>query len=182
MTGILNKQEKEIYIQKEIEKERDVEQEKQIEYLNKTPKWRLNPQQLEKLNKSITLEEIQQAWKKQKSGKSPGPDGLPAEYYKAFEEILSPQFKKLTEDIESKGVISNSWKEAHITLIHKDGTEKNKIKNYRPISLLNVDYKIFTTIWASRLKEILREIIHTDQTGFLPRRKLSSNIRTIIDI
>ena len=43
---------------------REVEQEKQMEYLNKSPKWRLDSQQLEKLNTSITMEEIQEAWKK----------------------------------------------------------------------------------------------------------------------
>ena len=71
------------------------------------------------------MEEIGEAWKKQKSGKSPGPDGLPAEYYKTFEEILIPQFKKLIEDIQTKGEIPNSWKEAYISLTHKEGTDKN---------------------------------------------------------
>ena len=106
-----------------------------MEYPNKTTAWRFNSQQLKKLNKSITIYEIGEALKKQKNAKSPGPDGLPAEYYKVFEEILTPQFKELTEDIEAKGEIPNSWKEAHITLIHKEGMEKNKIRNYTPISL-----------------------------------------------
>ena len=123
--------------------------------------------------------EIREAWKKLKSAKAPSPDGLLAEYYKAFEEILSPHFKRLIEDTEIRGVISNSWKEAYISLIHKEGTGKNQIKNYRPISLLYVDYKIFATIWPTSLKEVLEKIIHKDQTGVVPKRKLSSNIRAI---
>ena len=55
-------------------------------------------------------------------------------------------------------------------IIHKEGTEVAKISNYSPTSLLNVDYKIFATVLATRLKRVLVEIIHHDQAGFLPRR------------
>ena len=193
ITTLLNKQGKEIYKEKEIEEEicgffkelykkREGEEQRIANYWNNSPEWKLNTQQLEKMNEPITTEEISEAWKKQKNSKSPGPDGLPAEYYKTFEETLIPHFKKLIEDIQTKGEIPDSWKEAHISLIHKEGTDKRLVKNYRPISLLNVDYKIFTTILATRLKGILETIIHKDQTGFLSKRKLSSNIRTIIDI
>lgn len=64
-----------------------------------------------------------------------------------------------------------------ITLIHKAQTGQNEIKNYRPISLLNVDYKIYVTILATRLKKILGKMIHKDQSGFLPRRHLRNNMR-----
>ena len=192
ITSIPDKQEKEVYKQKEIEKEihefftklyrkREGEEERWKHYLNNIPEWRLNYQQLEKLNEPITIEEIREAWRKQKSGKSPGPDGLPVEYYKTFEEILSPQFKKLIEDVHIKREIPNSRREAHVSLIHKDRMDKKQIKNYR-LNLLNVYYKIFITILATRWKGILEIIIHKDQTGFILKRKLSSNIRTIIDI
>ena len=149
--------------------------------MGKLPEWRFSPQQLENLNQSITTSEIMETWKKQENGKAPGPNGLPAEYYKALEETTTPHFKKLVDYIESRGEM-DSWKEVHSSLIHKAGMERKQIKNYRAISLLNVDYKIYATIWTTRLKKIVTEIIHKDQTGFIPKRKLLSNERSIIDI
>ena len=180
INGILDKEGKEIYKQKEIEKEiknfytnlykkKEIQQEKQWNYLNKLLDWRFSSQQLENSNKPMTASEIGEAWKKQKNGKAHGPDGLQAEYYKAFEEILIPHFKKLTEDIGTIWEIPDSWKEAHVSLIHKEGMGKKQIKNYRPISLLNVDYKIYMTIWATRLKEVPEEMIQKDQKGFIPK-------------
>lgn len=77
-------------------------------------------------------------------------DGLPAEYYKTFEDILFDPYKKVIEWIEEKGELPTLWNEAMITLIHKEGTDKKEIKNYRSISLLNLDYKIYAMILAAR--------------------------------
>lgn len=66
-----------------------------------------------------------------------------------------------------KGKILLTWKEAYITLIPKQDTDLLQVKNYRPISLLNNDYKLFASILANRLKEILMEEIQKDQVGFL---------------
>lgn len=54
--------------------------------------------------------------------------------------------------IETKKV-PESWKEAHITLIHKEGQDPSAMKNYCPISLLNEDYKLFAKILATRFKK-----------------------------
>lgn len=67
-------------------------------------------------------------------------------------------------------------------MIHKPNSKEDEIKNYRPISLLNTDYKLFAKILANRLKKVLNYIIHTDQSGFLPKRKIQNNIRNIINV
>lgn len=72
--------------------------------------------------------------------------------------------------------------EANITLIPKEDSDLTLIKNYRPISLLNTDYKIFTSVVAERLKRFLKEFIHVDQNGFLPKRQIRNNMRIILDI
>ena len=54
--------------------------------------------------------------------------------------------------------------------------------SYRPISLLNVDQKIFTSIIANRLSYILPDIINLDQTGFVKDRLLSDNVRRTLNI
>ncbi len=56
------------------------------------------------------------------------------------------------------------------------------LKNWRPISLLNTDYKILTKILANRLKKVLPSIINTDQSGYLERRLIGQNIRLLEDI
>lgn len=77
--------------------------------------------------------------------------------------------------------IPESWRESTTILLLKEGKDQNEIKNYRPITLLNVDYKIYATILASRLKILLPEIIHKDQNGFIAGRGLKNNIRTLIN-
>ena len=56
------------------------------------------------------------------------------------------------------------------------------LKNWRPISLLNTDYKIITKCLAIRLQKVLPSLINSDQTGFLKGRYIGENIRTIADL
>lgn len=78
--------------------------------------------------------------------------------------------------------IPTTWREANITLIPKEESDNNDPKNYRPISLLNLDYKIFAAIIAERLKRILQTLIAEEQAGFLPNRHINDNIRTYLDM
>uniref|UniRef100_A0A2D4KNN7 Reverse transcriptase domain-containing protein n=1 Tax=Micrurus paraensis TaxID=1970185 RepID=A0A2D4KNN7_9SAUR len=77
--------------------------------------------------------------------------------------------------------IPKTWSEAYITLIPKEDMDLQQVKNYRPISLLNSDYKIFASILTERLKRYLNNFIHVDQNGFLPKRQIKDNIRIILD-
>lgn len=87
--------------------------------------------------------EIHQAIVKVKPGKSPGPDGLAASYYKKLEDILSVPLKTVMNKLLKEGILPESWQEAFITLIPKQGTDLTSTKNYRPICILNNDYKLF---------------------------------------
>uniref|UniRef100_A0A2D4EPZ4 Reverse transcriptase domain-containing protein n=1 Tax=Micrurus corallinus TaxID=54390 RepID=A0A2D4EPZ4_MICCO len=112
--------------------------------------------------------ELTQAIRSQKNNKTPGLDGLSGEYYKTMEEILSPIMLDLYNEVLTDSNMPDTWKDALISLILKDGTDARQIHNYRPISLLNSDYKIFATIIANRRKNLLNDYIHGDQNGFLP--------------
>uniref|UniRef100_A0A670KI73 Reverse transcriptase domain-containing protein n=1 Tax=Podarcis muralis TaxID=64176 RepID=A0A670KI73_PODMU len=133
------------------------------------------------LNCKISEQEIEGAIQNMQLGKSPGPDGLTSRYYRTLKEWLVQPLKEVCNEILEGKKAPESWKEAYITLIPKTETEKTQLKNYRPISLLNVDYKIFADILAKRLKKVLMEEIHKDQAGFLPGRHLSDNLRNIIN-
>ena len=78
--------------------------------------------------------------------------------------------------------MSNSQRNGIITLLPKKDKDSYYLRNYRPISLLTVDYKIFAKTLANRLKNYLGELINSDQSGFLKGRNIGSNIRLIMDV
>ena len=86
-----------------------------------------------------------------------------------------------------KGEMSCSQKQAVITLIEKKGKNRSFVENWRPISLVNVDTKIMSKVIASRIKSVLPNITHHNQTGYVKDRRNSyvkdrKTIRSIYDI
>ena len=97
------------------------------------------------------------------NGKSPGNDGLTAEFYKTFWDLLGQQLTDSLNYSYLHGELSNTQKQAIIKLIEKKERGRRYIKNWRPISLLNVDVKIASRAIALRLEKVLPDIISTDQ-------------------
>ena len=91
-----------------------------------------------------------------KKGKAPGPDGLSVEFYTQCWSIVKIDFFNVLKEMYSTQIIDNQIKSGFITLIHKKGP-KTKISNYRPISLLNYDLKIFTKSFTNRLKPLMTD-------------------------
>ena len=67
-------------------------------------------------------------------------------------------------------------------MIPKKSKNRLLLKNWRPISLLNSDYKIIAKILAKRMQTVLPSIIHYDQSGYLKGRYIGQNIRILEDI
>ena len=80
------------------------------------------------------------------------------------------------------GEMSSSQRKAIITLIEKQHKDRTLIENWRPISLINVDAKIISKVIALRLKKVLPNIIHHNQTGYVEDRYIGETIRSIFDI
>ena len=78
--------------------------------------------------------------------------------------------------------LSNTQKQGLITCIPKGNKSKHYLKNWRPISLLNVEYKIASACIAERIKTVLPKLINEDQTGFMQGRYIGENIRLIYDL
>lgn len=134
------------------------------------------------LNEPITSEEVEKAIDGMKSGKLPGPDGISSKFYKSLKKEISPKLQFLMNEVMTNHEIPETWNQASITLIPKDKTDTMEVRNFRPISLLNLDYKVFAKVLAERIKLFLIDFISEEQTGFLPQRHLKDNIRTVIDI
>ena len=104
--------------------------------------------------------------------KTPGSDGLPAEFYKVFWNDISDLFLNSINYAYRSGQLSVTQRRGIIKLIPKKDAEPDLIKNWRPISLLNCDYKI-----AARFKQVIPNIINYDQTGFLKGRFIGENYK-----
>ena len=78
--------------------------------------------------------------------------------------------------------LSNTQKQAVITLIEKKDKDRRLIKNWRPISLLDVYVKIGSKAIAKRIEKVLPSIIHYDQNVFVKGRTIFDAVRTISDV
>ena len=117
-------------------------------FLDPLPIPTIPPDMAKKLEAPITEAEIIVAISAMQSGKSPGPDGFPAEFYKRFSALLSPQLAIVLSESLRLGSLPPSLNEACITLIAKKGKDPAECASYRPISLLNTDAKILAKVLA----------------------------------
>ena len=111
--------------------------------------------------------------------KTTGTDGLPCEFYKVFWDDLADILINALNHTHKTGTLSVSQRRGIIKLISKKDADLGLIKNWRPITLLNCDYKIATIAIANRIKNILPKLISDDQTGFIKNRFIGENIRLI---
>uniref|UniRef100_A0A3P9LHW9 Reverse transcriptase domain-containing protein n=1 Tax=Oryzias latipes TaxID=8090 RepID=A0A3P9LHW9_ORYLA len=133
-------------------------------------------------DQKIKTEEVEDCIKSLKDNKSPGNDGLTSEFYKFFIAKLTPFLSNLFEEALDIGILPPTLRQGLIKLIPKPHKDKLCIENWRPISLLNNDAKIFALIFAKRLKPGLDNIIDEEQSGFMPGRNIANNIRLILDM
>ena len=142
----------------------------------------LNEEQNKIMIEDITETELKIAISKLKLNKSPGSDGYTAEWYKEMKEELIPVMLPTLNWVLKKAQTPPSWSEAIISAIPKENKDKLKCGSYRPISVLNIDYRLFTFIIARRLERFLPNLIHNDQTGFIRERQTQDNIRRTLQI
>ena len=117
----------------------------------------------------IKIHEAECALKNMKEKKSPGIDGIPAEFYKTFWNLIGEFLISVYNEAYARGELPYSMNRSIISLLFKKG-EKNNIKNYRPISLTNIDYKILTHIITNRIHIVLSKLINTEQTAYVKKK------------
>ena len=148
------------------------------EYLNNSNLDTIDEDQASDLDSQITIEELDAIVEGLKNGKSPGYDGLTAEFYKKFwGSIRNIIYNVFLEAIEAKS-LPPSLRVGIITLLPKPKSveELHHIANWRPITLLNNDYKILTHLIKKRLLNVIPQIISNCQSGFQAGRSTTDNL------
>ena len=135
---------------------------------------RLNQEEIENMIRPITSNEIETVIKNLPKGESPGPDGFTGEFYQTLREQLTPIPLKIFQKLAEEATLPNSFYEATITLIPKPDKDTTKKENYKPISLMNIDAKVFNKILANRIQQHIKRIIRHDQVGLSQGCKDSS--------
>lgn len=136
---------------------------------------KLTQHQADKMDETLALDELTKALFEMKNNKTPGPDGFPCEFYKHFWESLKINFEQMAHE-SLDGGMSQDMLRSITTLIAKKDRDPLFIDNWRPISLLNVDYKIIAKAFVNRLNKILPLIIDSDQKGFVKGRYIGENL------
>ena len=116
------------------------------------------------------------------NNKSPGSDGFTKEFYLAFFNDLNQYLVESLNFSLVNGEFSSSQKQAVITLIKRKDQDKWILKNWRPISLINVDIKIASKALALRVRNVMHELVHSNQTAYVKNCYISELIRIVDDI
>lgn len=141
---------------------------------------RLDDEVRETLERPISLHEVEQAIDELSTGKAPGPDGLGAAIYKTFKKELAQALHRVIDECYDRKRAPLSFRKCHVVLIPKsdDPRKLMAVEAYRPISLTNVDYKIFTKVLAKRLQSVITHLVLPHQTCGIKGRTIYTNIHT----
>ncbi|KAF7645264.1 hypothetical protein LDENG_00207280 [Lucifuga dentata] len=134
------------------------------------------------LEQPIQLQEIEESIRLMQTGKTPGPDGFPVEFYKKFSSKIAPLILSMFEYSFKQSTLPQTLTEAIITVLLKPGKDPLDYNSYRPISLLNIDVKILSKVLTSRIDSIMPDLISADQTGFIKGRHSFTNIRKLLNV
>ena len=130
----------------------------------------------------VTIEELGYALKQLSNNKSPGSDGFTPEFYKFFWNDLKEIFFETVQFIYENGILSIDQRRSLLTLLPKPGKDIRQLKNWRPLSLLNTDYKIMAKFLSIRLQNVIGPLVSEDQVGYIKGRQLGEHCRKILDI
>ena len=140
----------------------------------------LSPQEADLCEGSLSVDEALVALKGMAKRKTPGSDGFPMEFYVQFWDILGEDLVNVLNRAYSAGVLTTSQRRGLISLLFKKGDCLERA-NWRPITLLNVDYKIASRSVAGRLLKVIHSIVSPNQTCGVPGRFIGENVRFVCD-
>ena len=142
----------------------------------------MNVEYAQKLDKNISQHEMYSALMKMKKDAAPGLDGLTVSFYIKFWDKVGGLVYRVAVTSFENGKLTPSQRRGVVQLIPKKARDLLEVRNWRPITLLNVDYKIISKLLALRLAEILPHLIGKDQKGFIRNCYIGDNIYELYSI
>lgn len=131
----------------------------------------LSTEENEELVQMVTEEEVHIAMFSMKACKSLGLDGFLSAFFQHFWEIIKLALLRVARDFFRTGKLLKQLNKTFIALIPKV-KYLEVLSDFRPISLCNTTYKIFSKILVNRLKLLLYKFIGKTQSGFVPGRQI----------
>lgn len=132
-------------------------------------------------DQEITPEEIQESINKAQLNRAPGFDGIPIEFYKLFWDKIKPIFMKVVQNFQETGQLPASMNRIVVKPIPKKG-DRLQLKNWRPISLINTDYKIISRAYGTKLSSVVSTLLSSDQSYCVPGRTIYDNLHLLRNV
>ena len=123
-----------------------------------------------------SLAEVTNTLRKLPTGRAPGADGITAEMLKSTVSDSATRLKALFEKIWNAESVPKEWKEGIIISVYKNKGNSRDPSNYRPITLLSVPSKVFTSVLLKRIRFHLFSVRRPQQAGFTPSRSTTDCI------
>jgi hypothetical protein len=133
------------------------------------------------LTKPFTVEEIEGALKDMDCSSALGPDGLSVGFYRAFWTKIKPLMIEMFNNFHRGDFNLRRLNYGMISLIPKLKDASN-IRQFRPICVLNIDYKWFTKVLTTRLTPLADKLISKSQTAFIPGRFILEGVVILHEI
>ena len=141
----------------------------------------LSPDKANQCEGLLSLGECHSALLGMARRKAPGSDGLPMEFYIRFWEVQGQDLVDVLNACYASSSLYLSQRRGIISLVFKRGNRLDG-RNWRPITLLNVDYKLASRVLASRLLKVIHVVVSKDQTCGVPRRFIGENVALLRDV
>jgi hypothetical protein len=116
----------------------------------------------------ITIDELIDVMENLPLGKQAGPDRIPNAVYKLLPKTIAPRLKALIDESVRRGEFPRSMIQGDIGLLYKK-KERDEVRNYRPITLLQNAYKIYTRVLTRRMRDVVHQFVTEQQKGFVPK-------------
>lgn len=129
----------------------------------------------EELAKPFSAEEVHRALFMMGANKAPGPNGLTAGFFQHHWQLLGPSITSGVLNFLNEGDMPGVVNNITLVLIPKVKNPQ-EMKNFRPISLCNIIYKICSKVIANRLRGFLDEIVAKEQSAFVLGRLITDNV------
>ena len=133
------------------------------------------------LVRNFSIEEVRVALQQMHPTRAPGPDGMLAIFYQKYWNIVGSNVTSMVLNVLNLDNPMTELNKTNITLVPKV-KQPTRMKDFWPISLSNVAYKLISKVLANCLKVVLPQLISKNQSAFLPERLITDHILVAFEL